>query len=85
MPMELLEKEIKTEREKETSLQLPPQTVDPGDAAAASKWLLHLWSFLITCLPSAQCCPQTGGLLHLHLSGSLHRMYFRSPKKNGEA
>ncbi|XP_031960119.1 TOG array regulator of axonemal microtubules protein 2-like isoform X2 [Corvus moneduloides] len=35
MPMELLEKEIKTEREKETSLQLPPQTVDPGDAAAA--------------------------------------------------
>ncbi|XP_031960121.1 TOG array regulator of axonemal microtubules protein 2-like isoform X4 [Corvus moneduloides] len=36
MPMELLEKEIKTEREKETSLQLPPQTVDPGDAAAAS-------------------------------------------------
>ncbi|XP_068864448.1 TOG array regulator of axonemal microtubules protein 2-like [Aphelocoma coerulescens] len=39
-PMGPLETEIKTKREKETSLQLPPQTVDPRDAAAASFSLL---------------------------------------------
>ncbi|XP_068864560.1 TOG array regulator of axonemal microtubules protein 2-like [Aphelocoma coerulescens] len=39
-PMGPLETEIKTKREKETSLQLLPQTVDPGDAAAASFSLL---------------------------------------------
>ncbi|XP_058691735.1 TOG array regulator of axonemal microtubules protein 2-like [Poecile atricapillus] len=34
--MELLEKELKRRRQTETSLQLPPQTVDTGDAEEAS-------------------------------------------------
>ncbi|XP_056371335.1 LOW QUALITY PROTEIN: TOG array regulator of axonemal microtubules protein 2-like [Oenanthe melanoleuca] len=34
--VEIFEKEMKKRREEKTSLQLPPQTVEPGDAAEAS-------------------------------------------------